>query len=1082
MAQIKVDTTSSVPIEKKYDLYLKISPNSAANLVTKSVDINPKSSKYSSRKSVNPLLVASLNKTKLQTTRKLNTNNPSWKNEILMKLSMEDYCQILTLTIWDKHAKYKNYLGEVRFSLQDLFCPDAKFRNKTDLKWYQMYSNKDYQAFVTGSVLVSFELILKSKRLNRKDKRLHKLEQEVARSTENLQDLTISNQVNINDLLSLFESWTKSLIRPKIDPGPDEQGFYNDIDNISNDLSDMESVTETSSNGPFSSTLLLPSSSSYLGVSDSQYSINSGSSSDISIMSSDGAFLSDSEFGPGAKPPKKSLLQKVGLKRKAMQDKFQLSNRSVLGVIFIEIVSCSDLPPLRNLTRTSYDVDPFVVVTFGKKTFRTSYKRHNLNPVFNERLAFEILSHERNFKLQFSVLDNDKLTFHDLIASISIPMSDITGKATALYPDVSQSSFLRPDDSEMEDGGFSTGDNGYNSTTSHIKILENDHVGESIKKKKFIVKKKSPVNQGDASKFKTMNLVLDLNDKKYVDKYKPELKIRVRFETYENLRRKFWKTLLEQYQLNDKDNYYDYFELITLLDTLGSSNSDDVVANFYEKLGKSSWGGDLLSHNEIIDCLEDLMKKENATDLKIFEFDKCPLCLKKRLTKKDDIDIITHVAICASKDWSIVNKLIVSSFVSPQLATKRWFTKVLIKLAYGKYSLGGNSANILVQDRLTGIIMEEKMGVYVRLGIRLLYKGLDKARTKRIRTLLRTLSIKQGSKFDMPSSKNDINAFIKFHKLDLSECVKSNPKDFETFNDFFYRKLKPNARPLESPSDSRVVTSPADCRCTAFETVTSATELWIKGHSFTVAKLFNGNFENLEDGDFYKADKCSLGIFRLAPQDYHRFHSPVDGVIKSIKFIEGEYYTVNPMAIRSELDVFGENIRCLIAIETEHFGMVVMVAVGAMMVGSTVLSIEVGDKIHRGDEVGYFKFGGSTIILLFEKRVVKFDSDLIHNSKSCVETLIRVGQSIGHSPDIDEFERHHIDFSKQSDDFKLKLIRVLTGGDLGSVQEYSNWESSNIKITNNDIADIHRSQGLTDDDFDVEGDSFDEEGSVNSDY
>ena len=75
---------------------------------------------------------------------------------------------------------------------------------------------------------------------------------------------------------------------------------------------------------------------------------------------------------------------------------------------------------------------------------------------------------------------------------------------------------------------------------------------------------------------------------------------------------------------------------------------------------------------------------------------------------------------------------------------EKWFTKALIKLTYGKYKLGGNSANILVQDRMTGIIVEEKMSVYVRLGIRLLYKGLDKARSKRVRILLKNMSIKQG--------------------------------------------------------------------------------------------------------------------------------------------------------------------------------------------------------------------------------------------------------------------------------------------------------------------------------------------------
>ena len=311
--------------------------------------------------------------------------------------------------------------------------------------------------------------------------------------------------------------------------------------------------------------------------------------------------------------------------------------------------------------------------------------------------------------------------------------------------------------------------------------------------------------------------------------------------------------------------------------------------------------------------------------------------------------------------------------------------------------------------------------------------------------------------------------------LDLSQCLEEDPTKYDTFNDFFYRKLKPDARPVEAPSVPKIAVSPADCRCAAFGTVSSATELWIKGRNFTIAKLFNGNFNNYENTDFYKAESCSLGIFRLAPQDYHRFHSPVDGVVKNIKHIDGEYYTVNPMAIRSELDVFGENVRAIIPIETKEFGTVIMVAVGAMMVGSIVLTKGEGDEVKRGEEIGYFKFGGSTIILLFQKKYFQFDSDLVENSKTCVETLIRMGQSIGHSPDVEEYKRDHIDFDKQTKDFKLNLIRVLTGGDLSNSKGLSNWESSHIQRHGADFGEILKDDEMPDENsYDEE--SFDEEG------
>jgi len=115
------------------------------------------------------------------------------------------------------------------------------------------------------------------------------------------------------------------------------------------------------------------------------------------------------------------------------------------------------------------------------------------------------------------------------------------------------------------------------------------------------------------------------------------------------------------------------------------------------------------------------------------------------------------------------------------------------------------------------------------------------------------------------------------------------PLPTETFNEFFYRKLKPSARPVEKPSDPYRLVSAADCRFMSFTTVDDATRLWIKGREFTVARLL---------GDAYKdqAERYvggALAIFRLAPQDYHRFHSPVEGRIGPMTYIAGEYYTVN---------------------------------------------------------------------------------------------------------------------------------------------------------------------------------------------
>lgn len=236
---------------------------------------------------------------------------------------------------------------------------------------------------------------------------------------------------------------------------------------------------------------------------------------------------------------------------------------------------------------------------------------------------------------------------------------------------------------------------------------------------------------------------------------------------------------------------------------------------------------------------------------------------------------------------------ILASAISSLLLSRRWFVKLVRKVGYGKYSLGRDNANIIIQDRRTGQLIEEKMSVYVRLGMRLVYKGMKTSiQSKGAQRILTNLTLKQGRRFDSPNSAREIPAFIKFHKIQLHEVWKP-VSSFKTFNEFFYRKLKPGARPADSPEDPTVAVSPADSRMTAFDSVSEATRLWIKGIEFSLKKLLG---DPASAKEFHGGP---LAVFRLAPQDYHRFHSPVDGIVTKVKHISGQYYTVNPMAIRT---------------------------------------------------------------------------------------------------------------------------------------------------------------------------------------
>ncbi|KAI5991386.1 phosphatidylserine decarboxylase-domain-containing protein, partial [Pisolithus albus] len=135
----------------------------------------------------------------------------------------------------------------------------------------------------------------------------------------------------------------------------------------------------------------------------------------------------------------------------------------------------------------------------------------------------------------------------------------------------------------------------------------------------------------------------------------------------------------------------------------------------------------------------------------------------------------------------------------------------------------------------------------------------------------------------------------------------------------------------------------------------------------------------------------SLVIFRLAPQDYHRFHVPVDGMIgKMMDILEN----IVPQAIRSTLDVYGENARKIIPIDSPHFGRVWAVCVGAMMVGSICTVVHEGQRVSRGDELGYFAFVGSMIVMLLEKGMVEWDEDLLIDGRASLERFARVGMGI----------------------------------------------------------------------------------------
>jgi phosphatidylserine decarboxylase len=332
-----------------------------------------------------------------------------------------------------------------------------------------------------------------------------------------------------------------------------------------------------------------------------------------------------------------------------------------------------------------------------------------------------------------------------------------------------------------------------------------------------------------------------------------------------------------------------------------------------------------------------------------------------------------------------------------------WLSRILphgtVEAVENKFHLGN-----YVADRQTGEKTFEAMSIYVRVGMHLLYYGSAQENIlhwKKTVALLKSQSEKMGAEYDSPASKQHIVPFIQSFKLEdgLHELVKPDPNDYDTFNEFFAREIKEDARPVAEPENELVTSSPADCRLTAFPTVDLATKYWIKGYGFTLGKLL-GSAELAA-----KFNGGSIVIARLAPQDYHRWHAPVSGTVTGVTEIPGAYYTVNPQAINEPgtLDVFCENRRSVMTVERSPTGSpVAIVAVGAMLVGSIkyVNGVDkVGSKIKRGQCLGAFYYGGSTVIVVYPQGEVVLDKDLVKNStEHKIETYMKVGWRTGIKP------------------------------------------------------------------------------------
>lgn len=234
---------------------------------------------------------------------------------------------------------------------------------------------------------------------------------------------------------------------------------------------------------------------------------------------------------------------------------------------------------------------------------------------------------------------------------------------------------------------------------------------------------------------------------------------------------------------------------------------------------------------------------------------------------------------------------------------------------------------------------------------------------------------------DRKLSTAAIKPFIKANGISLEDYEKNH---FDSYNDFFTRRIKDGRRPVDTVPDHLI--APCDSKLTVYE-IAEDSRFKIKNTGYSMESLTRSR----KLAKKYSGGK--LLLFRLTVDDYHRYCYVDQGKKSANHMINGVFHTVNPVA-NDHYPIYKENTRCISFLESENFGTLMMIEVGALMVGK-IVNYHEAKMVRRGEEKGRFEFGGSTIILCLKKDKAVIDADILENSRQGIETKVRYGEKIG---------------------------------------------------------------------------------------
>jgi len=338
------------------------------------------------------------------------------------------------------------------------------------------------------------------------------------------------------------------------------------------------------------------------------------------------------------------------LRRRNKLKAYEFSNTSdVAGVLFLEINRITDLPPEKNVTRTSFDMDPFVVASLGRKTYRTKVVKHELNPVYNEKLVFQVIKQAVNYSLNFAVVDRDKFSGNDFVGTASFPLSQVIAMQPEADPETGLYALPNYDNLDVPGGEQerekkkrfriplsrttsrdtlgrssrnssstnlqkphrSSSSNSLNSQTrpplaernsngptSEPNIRSSPEIGDN----QVVAEDNDPV-------LTQFEIPLELKNKqRWEDKHNPVLFIQAKYLSYQALRQQFWRAMLRQYDADDSGTV-DKVELTTMLDTLGSTLHNSTINGFFKRFKQQNADDEVLTMDQAVICLEEQLQK-----------------------------------------------------------------------------------------------------------------------------------------------------------------------------------------------------------------------------------------------------------------------------------------------------------------------------------------------------------------------------------------------------------------------------------------------------------------------------------------